>query len=127
MKDFLSEIKSAWYHGRGQKYSKRGEYEKALTYYLKALKYARQGHNKGTIATELASVGMVYLKLGEIFRGRKHLSESLKLYSELSHFEDDNFFSEQVAEVKKFLKIYDPHKIGENDIESEDEGKKSQS
>ena len=101
MKHFISQIRSGWHHGKGKKYSSKGQQEKALQHFLKALNQAQKTDNEGLIAVELESVGITYLKLGKYAFARRYLLQALKVFSELSDREDNSYFSNRVEEIGK--------------------------
>ncbi len=109
MKRLISEIRSSWHHGKGEKYSRKGQQEKALQHFLEALNQAQKTDNEGSIAVELESIGVTYLRLGKYAFAKRYLFQALKVFSELSNREDNSYFSSRVEEIRKLLEHCDHH------------------
>ena len=93
------------YHGKGIKYSRNNELEKALNSYLKALKYAKKTKNEGLIALELECVALIYHKRHDDKSAKQYAEMGLKINQEF--IDDDISFKNGAYRLKKLLSQID--------------------
>ena len=83
MKKFISQLRSAWHHGKGSKYTRRGNFKLALNHFQAALKYSMLSDNEASVPLEMECVARTLVRLGEYEQAKKYADESLILYKKL--------------------------------------------
>jgi len=83
MKKLIFQIISGWHHGRGSRYTRKGNFEIALKHFRAALEYALHSGNEGSIPVEMECIARTLLRLRDYEQAEKYATESLKLYKKL--------------------------------------------
>jgi len=63
--------------GYGQYYNHKGEYDRAITYFEKALRIGEQYHFTDIVPSILGQLGRAYLKIGRLSRGKKVCDQAI--------------------------------------------------
>lgn len=91
------------HHGKGNKFKNKGNYDKAIIHFKKALLHAENTGNKGTLAFENECVAITFLEMKKPVEAKKYAERSLELYRGLAGQDEDKFFAEAVSRVEKLL------------------------
>jgi tetratricopeptide (TPR) repeat protein len=83
MKRLVFQTVSGWHHGRGSKYSRKGNFEMALKHYRSALEYASRSDNEGSIVVEMECIARTLVRLGDYEQAESYATKSLTLYKTL--------------------------------------------
>lgn len=83
MRKFIHQLISAGHHGKGLKYTRKGDFEKALKHFRTALEYALRSDNKGSIPHEMECIARTFVRLKDYEQAQKYATESLSLYKEM--------------------------------------------
>lgn len=91
------------HHGKGDKFKKNGNYDRAIVHFKEALFYAEKTGNKGTVAFENECVAITFLEMRKPAEAKKYADHSLELYRILASEDHDEFFADAVSRVEKLL------------------------
>lgn len=101
LKALWAAIQCGRHHGKGHKYTKRGDLEKAVMYFKKALLYAERTGNLGTIAFEMECIAITYLEMKRQSEAKEYAESSLKIYRSLA--DQGDIFAEAVSRMEQTL------------------------
>lgn len=101
MRKFIYQLISAGHHGRGSKYTRKGDFEKALKHFRLALEYALRSDTKAYVPAEMESISRTFIRLGDYEQARKYAIESLNLYKEMQWA--GSIFEKSVGRVEALL------------------------
>jgi hypothetical protein len=80
MKGFINQIRAAWHHGRGSKYTREKNFELALNHFQAAAKYAMNSNGHACVALEIECIARAFAHLGDSVKAKQNAEESLRLY-----------------------------------------------
>jgi tetratricopeptide (TPR) repeat protein len=103
LKAFWAAIQCGRHHGKGLKYRRRGELEKAVMHFKQALPNAERTGNFGTVAFEMECIAITYLEMKSPSEAKEYAESSLKLYRSLAEQGKDDVFTEAVLRMEQTL------------------------
>jgi len=103
MNTFIPHLKMGHYHGKGIKFSKKGDFFKAITYFERALENAKKCGNPAMIPFELEAIAHSYFMLEEYKKAEKFTIESLKMYNELLN--EGTIIKDSIERVNSMLTL----------------------
>jgi hypothetical protein len=80
MKGFINQIRVAWHHGRGSKYTREKNFRSALDHFQVAAKYAANSNGHASVALETECIARSFFRLGDSVKAKESAEESLRLY-----------------------------------------------
>lgn len=80
MKAFINQMRAAWHHGRGSKFTRHKNFKLALVHFQAAVQYAKESNDQASVALELECVARAFVRLGDYVNGKHYAEESLRLY-----------------------------------------------
>jgi len=86
MSEQTSNINSDPLNNIGNLYFRQGNYQRAVDYYSRAMKLAKNENNKNTMLNIFANLGEVYSKSGQGARAQNYFDSALVLCKELQTF-----------------------------------------
>jgi uncharacterized protein HemY len=80
MKGLINQIRAAWHHGRGSKYTRQKNFTSALDHFQAAAKYAASSNGHASVALETECIARSFSRLGDSVKAQESAEESLRLY-----------------------------------------------
>jgi hypothetical protein len=80
MKRFINQIRAAWHHGRGSKYTRRQDFKLALDHFQAAAKCAMKSNGQACVALEIECIARTFARLGDPVKAKQNAEENLRLY-----------------------------------------------
>ena len=102
MKKFISQIRSGCHHGKGSKYTRKGNFELALIHFQAALKYAMLSDDEAYVPLEMECVARTLVRLGNYKEAEEYAKQSLNSYKQQG---SGRAFDEGVKRVAELIKI----------------------
>ncbi|MEW6068542.1 MAG: hypothetical protein AB1610_09680 [Nitrospirota bacterium] len=102
MTKFINQLRSAWHHGKGSKYTRKGNYQLALHHFQAALEYATRSDNQASIPLETECIARSFMRLGDYVNAKQNAEKSLSLYKLQG---SGTAFDEGIKRVTELLKI----------------------
>jgi tetratricopeptide (TPR) repeat protein len=104
MRKFINQIRAAWHHGKGSKYTRKGNFGLALYHFQTALKFATNSDNQASVALEVECIARTFMRLGDYVKAKENAEECLSLYNKQG---SGPAFAEGITRVTELLKIID--------------------
>jgi hypothetical protein len=101
MKGFINQIRAAWHHGRGSKYTREKNFRLALDHFRAAAKYAANSNGQASVALETECIARAFSRLGDSVKAKESAEESLRLYK----LEAGSALNESIRRVGELLKL----------------------
>jgi len=86
MRKFVNQLIASWHHGKGYKFTKKGNHGAALHHFQLALNHAIKSEDQAKVALEIECVARTYLRLGDYFNARLHAEKCYHLYEKLENY-----------------------------------------
>jgi tetratricopeptide (TPR) repeat protein len=109
MRKLIFQIISGWHHGRGGKYTRKGNFELALKHFRAALEYASRSDNEASIPVEMECIARTLVRLRNYEQAEKYATESLNQYKRLRR--RGRIFDESADRVKKLLEVIEKREL----------------
>jgi len=103
MRRIVFQIISSWHHGRGSKYTRKGNFERALEHFRAALEYALRSDNESSIPIEMECISRTLVRLRDYEQAEEYASESLARYRKLQ--KAGAIFDEGAKRVTELMKV----------------------
>ena len=104
IKELYYSVKSGVNEGKGHKFTRKGDYQTALSHYSKALAYSIDDYRKGCM---LECKARTYARLGEYDKSLNDAFESLKLFS--AYEGEDPVFDNALARLRALIESIQKH------------------
>lgn len=100
MRETIYAIASGWNSGRGHKFTRRGEYEKAMRHYKLALEYTDKSGNEPN-PTTVECLARTQARLGDLKQALLSAEKSLHLYKSLRS--ENRVILDSMTRVERFI------------------------
>lgn len=102
MTKFINQLRASWHHGKGSKYTRKGNYQLALHHFQAALEYATISDNQASMPLEAECIARTFMRLGDYVNAKQSAEKSLSLYRLQG---SGSSFDEGIKRVTELLKI----------------------